>query len=65
MADLDGSLNRTEVHQAQGMVMVFLGLSLAEALVLMRARAFATGRSLTELARDVVFGRGGSEEMGR
>ena len=31
--------------------------SLAEALVLLRARAFATGRPILELARDVLDGR--------
>lgn len=56
LADLDVSLNRAEVHQAQGMVMVVLGVSLAEALLLMRARAFALGRPLADLARDVLSG---------
>jgi hypothetical protein len=56
LADLDVSLNRAEVHQAQGMVMVVLGVSLAEALLLMRARAFALGRPLADLAGDVLSG---------
>jgi len=56
LADLDGTLNRAEIHQAQGMVMVLLGVSLSEALLLMRARAFALDRPLAELARDVVSG---------
>lgn len=45
------------VYQAQGMTMVDLGVSLADALVRLRARAFADGRPLHEVARDVVDGR--------
>jgi hypothetical protein len=45
---------RAEVFQAQGMVMVQLGVSLAEALLRMRAYAYAQGRPLAEVARDVV-----------
>jgi len=45
-----------EVHQAQGMVMVDLGVSLAEALARMRAHAYATNQSLVELARSIVAG---------
>jgi hypothetical protein len=56
LSDLDGTLNRAEVHQAQGMVMVLLDVGLTEALLLLRARAFASGRPLAELARDVVSG---------
>jgi hypothetical protein len=48
---------RTEVYQAQGMVMVDLGVSLAEALARLRARAFAESNPLNELAADVVAGR--------
>lgn len=43
-----------EIHQATGMVAIQAGVGLAAALVLMRARAFATDRPLTEVARDVV-----------
>jgi GAF domain-containing protein len=43
-----------EVFQAQGMVMVQLGVSLAEALLRMRAYAYAQERPLAEVARDVV-----------
>ncbi len=42
------------VHQAAGMVSVQLGIPVAEALVRLRARAFATDRLVTEVARDVV-----------
>ncbi len=39
------------------MVMVALDVSLAEALVRMRAHAFGTGRGLDEVAVDIVEGR--------
>jgi hypothetical protein len=45
------------VHQAAGMVSVQLGTSVAEALVRIRARAFAEGRPVQDLARDVVARR--------
>ncbi len=45
---------RPEVFQAQGMVMVALQVTLAEALVRMRAHAFAEGRGLDDLALDIV-----------
>lgn len=47
----------SEVYQAQGMVMVQLGVSLADALASLRARAFLQNRELAELARDVLAGR--------
>jgi hypothetical protein len=43
-----------EVHQATGIASAQLGVSLEEAFVLLRARAFADGRPLREVARDVV-----------
>jgi hypothetical protein len=49
--------SRAELFQAQGMVMVQLGISLTEALVRMRAHAFAEGRPLADVARDVVARR--------
>lgn len=52
-----GTVARPEVHQATGMVSVHADVPLAEALVLLRARAFATGRPILELARDVLDGR--------
>jgi hypothetical protein len=45
---------RLVVHQASGMVSVQLDISIAEALVRLRAYAFANGRPLTDVARDVV-----------
>lgn len=48
---------RDEIYQAQGMVMVELGVSLSTALALLRAHAFATGQDLADLAADIVAGR--------
>ena len=45
------------VHQASGMVSVQLGVSLDDALVRLRAHAFANERRLVEVARDVVHRR--------
>lgn len=56
-ADLDDALaHRLEVYQAQGMVMVDLGVSLDEAMARLRAHAYAHTRTLTDVARDVVEG---------
>jgi hypothetical protein len=46
--------HRAELFQAQGMVMVQLGVSLAEALTRIRAFAFADNRSLHDVAVDIV-----------
>jgi hypothetical protein len=46
--------SRAEVHQACGMISVQLDVSLAEASVRLRAHAYADGRPLAEVARDVV-----------
>lgn len=56
-----GSIARTmdaqsAVYQAQGMVMVQLGVSLAEALARMRAHAFAQGRSLASVSAGIIAG---------
>jgi ANTAR domain len=48
---------RTQLFQAQGMVMVQLGGSLADALARIRAHAYAENRSLGEVAADVVARR--------
>ena len=53
--DLDGS--QFDVYQAQGMVMVQLGVSLGEAMARLRAHAFAHERGLGEVARDVIARR--------
>ena len=46
-----------EVHQASGMVSVQLGVGIGEALVRLRARAFAESRPLADVAADVVARR--------
>ncbi len=60
---LDGALHpeladRTRyhlvVHQATGMIAVQAGVPLAQALLLLRARAYSLGRSLDDVARAVV-----------
>lgn len=54
-ASLDGSpLSRREVHQATGMVLAQAGTSARDALLLLRAHAFAQGLTVREVARDVV-----------
>ena len=46
-----------ELFQAQGMVMVQLGVSLAEALVRIRAHTYAENRRLNDVAHDIVARR--------
>ena len=43
-----------QVHQATGMVQVQLGVATDEAFLMLRARAFALGRPLFDVATDVV-----------
>lgn len=47
-------LVRAEVNQATGMVMAQLGISAPAALVRLRAHAYATERSATDVARDII-----------
>lgn len=51
-ADSDGYL--AQVHQATGMIMVQLDVTIEQAFLLLRARAFSTGRRLHDVAVDVV-----------
>jgi hypothetical protein len=66
-AGLDEALEyRFELYQAQGMVMVQAGISLVEALALLRAYAYSHDRDLADVAREVVtrglkFDRPGDE----
>jgi len=53
--DLDGDW--TVVHQATGMVSVQLGVPVAEALVLLRARAFSASETIRDVAHAVVARR--------
>jgi len=65
----DGALagpidSRAEIHQATGMITIQLDVGLAEALLRLRARAYATGRTVSAIAADVVSRRmhfGGSD----
>jgi AmiR/NasT family two-component response regulator len=46
-----------EVHQATGMLIAHLDLPASAALARLRAYAFGHGRSLLEVAGDIVAGR--------
>ncbi len=48
---------RAEVHQATGFLSVQASVGLTEALLLLRAHAFAHDRPLLQIARDVLSGR--------
>jgi hypothetical protein len=48
------TLSRAEVSQATGMLVAQLEVEPAEALVRLRAHAYATGRSATDVARDIL-----------
>ena len=48
--------DRAEVHQATGMISVQAGVPLGQALVLLRAHAYATDRQVSAVARDVLAG---------
>ncbi len=52
-----GSDFRDAVYQAQGMLMITLGVGLGEALARLRAHAYANGQDLSDLATDIVAGR--------
>lgn len=49
-----GLASGMHVHQATGMVQVQLGVDVTTALLALRARAFVDGRTLTDLAKDIV-----------
>jgi hypothetical protein len=53
----DGLGPRTVLFQAQGMVMIQLDVSLADALARIRAHAYAENRALSEVAADIVARR--------
>ncbi len=55
--DLDGAIDHdAAVFQAQGMLMVDLGVSIRDAAARLRAFAFAQDRRIGDVARDVVGG---------
>lgn len=52
---LGGSPNsRREVHQATGMILAQLDISAADAALLLKAHAFSTGRSVNDIAAEVI-----------
>jgi len=53
----DWSPHLVAVHQAAGMMRIQLGVDIQEALIRLRATAFAEQRSINELAGDVVANR--------
>jgi hypothetical protein len=53
-AEGPATVNRREVHQATGMILAQLDVTAAEASLLLRAHAFAMGRTVAEVANDVV-----------
>ena len=56
--DLDDALAyRLEVYQAQGMVMVDLGVGIDEAMARLRGHAYAESRYISDVARDIVAGK--------
>ena len=46
--------DRAEVHQAAGMISVQLGVPVEDAMTVLRARTFASDRSILDVAHDVV-----------
>lgn len=53
----DGSVHHREVHQAAGMLMARLNVPAADALALLRAHSFVSGRLIGDVAADVVARR--------
>lgn len=54
-AELEANANfQYVVHQASGMVAAQLDVTVAQALIRLRGHAFGNGRTLTDVARDVV-----------
>lgn len=49
--------DRAETHQASGMISVQLGVGMSEALVRLRAHAYAGSRAVSDVAADVVARR--------
>lgn len=55
--DVDGLPTPAILYQAQGMVMIQLGGTLAEAMVRIRAHAYAQDRRLNDIADDITSGK--------
>lgn len=60
---LEATDTRAVVHQATGMIAAQLNVGVAEALVMLRANAFATDRPIDQVASEVVAGRRRFEEL--
>jgi hypothetical protein len=58
----DVTERRAVVHQATGMIAAQLNVGVVEALVRLRANAYATDRAIDEVAREVVAGQRRFEE---
>lgn len=55
---LDDALdNRFELYQAQGMLAIQLGIPLDEAMIRIRAYAYAQDRALSDVADDIIAGK--------
>jgi hypothetical protein len=50
----NGQYSRREVHQATGMIIAQMRIPAADALMVLRGRAFATNRPLRDVATDVI-----------
>jgi hypothetical protein len=55
--EADGPYSRREVHQATGMVIAQLGIGAADALLLIRAHSYASGRSVRDTAAEITSRR--------
>ena len=53
----DAGFSRREVHQATGMVLAQLGVNAADALLIINGYAFARGRTVRDVAADIVARR--------
>jgi hypothetical protein len=56
-ASAESPLSRREIHQATGMVLVQMNVTPTDALLLLRAHAFAHGKTVRAIAGDVVARR--------
>ncbi|TFC90526.1 GAF and ANTAR domain-containing protein [Cryobacterium sp. TMT3-29-2] len=52
--DLRRQFSRREVHQATGMVLAQLGISAVDARLVIQGHAFALGRSVQEIAEEII-----------
>lgn len=60
---LDATDSRAVVHQATGMIAAQLNVGVAEALVRLRANAFATDQAIDRVATEIVAGQRRFEEL--